>query len=146
MPKSIISRETPIVKAKEASEEPSATVELSEADPPATEDSKDVMQLSAETVSSDLNGLEASTETDAAPPRTETAAARPPLAHIRRRTYVDLKCPSHTILITALKGVCGISVVEGYDKGRKFNIQSLSQREAAASEQREVEVESTETK
>ena len=137
MPKSIISRETPIVKAKEASEEPSATVELSEADPPATEDSKDVMQLSAETVSSDLNGLEASTETDAAPPRTETAAARPPLA---------LKCPSHTILITALKGVCGISVVEGYDKGRKFNIQSLSQREAAASEQREVEVESTETK
>lgn len=44
----------------------------------------------------------------------------------RRRIYVDLKHPTHTILVSALRGVCGISVVERYDERKKFNVQMLS--------------------
>ncbi|KAK9893607.1 hypothetical protein P389DRAFT_198854 [Cystobasidium minutum MCA 4210] len=43
----------------------------------------------------------------------------------RRRIFVDLKNPTHTILVSALKGVCGMSVVEGYDARKKFNLQML---------------------
>lgn len=43
----------------------------------------------------------------------------------RRRIFVDLKNPTHTILVSALRGVCGISVVEGYDQRKKFNVQML---------------------
>lgn len=56
---------------------------------------------------------------------------RPTLPPHRRRTYVDLKKPTHTILVSVLKGVCGISIVTGYDEGRKFNIQMLGERQVA---------------
>lgn len=48
------------------------------------------------------------------------------LPEYRRRIFVDLKHPTHTILISALRGVCGMSVVERYDELKKFNVQVLS--------------------
>jgi len=48
------------------------------------------------------------------------------LPEYRRRIYVDLKHPTHTILVSALRGVCGMSVVERYDERKKFNVQMLS--------------------
>lgn len=48
------------------------------------------------------------------------------LPEYRRRTFVDLKHPTHTILVSALRGVCGMSVVERYDERKKFNVQMLS--------------------
>lgn len=48
----------------------------------------------------------------------------------RRRTIVDLKHPTHTILVSALRGVCGLSVVERYEENKKYNIQSLGSHSA----------------
>lgn len=48
------------------------------------------------------------------------------LPEYRRRVFVDLKHPTHTILVSALRGVCGMSVVERYDERKRFNVQVLS--------------------
>lgn len=48
------------------------------------------------------------------------------LSAYRRRIFVDLKHPTHTILVSALRGVVGLSVVERYDERKKFNVQMLS--------------------
>lgn len=61
----------------------------------------------------------------------QTQRKHPILPPHRRRTYVDLKKPTHTILVSVLKGVCCISIVTGYDEGRKFNIQMLAERQVA---------------
>ena len=56
----------------------------------------------------------------------QSKPAREPLPAVRRRTKVDLKTPEYVIMVSALKGVCGISCVRGFDEGKKFNIQTLS--------------------
>ena len=51
---------------------------------------------------------------------------REPLPLVRRRANVDLKNSEYVIMVSALKGVCGISHVRGFDEAKKFNIQTLS--------------------
>lgn len=57
----------------------------------------------------------------------------------RRRIFVDLKNPTHTILVSALRGVCGLSVVEGYDQRKKFNVQMLGGNLHVSSKSKEKE-------
>ncbi|CAD6580050.1 MAG: hypothetical protein CYPHOPRED_001073 [Cyphobasidiales sp. Tagirdzhanova-0007] len=71
------------------------------------------------------------------PPEDVVRPPREPFPNVRRRTHVDLKHPSHVILVSALKGVCGISIVEGYEEGRKYNIQVLGERRASMQQQKE---------
>lgn len=71
---------------------------------------------------------QASEESEVKPQGDEAPVEETPwniLPPYRRRIHVDLKHPTHTILVSALRGVCGISVVEGYDEKKKFNVQML---------------------
>lgn len=61
-------------------------------------------------------------------PSTSSMSGRPRLPEARRKTKVDLKHPKYTILVSALKGVCGLSIVEGFEESRRFNIQVLSEK------------------
>lgn len=54
-----------------------------------------------------------------------------PLPSIRPRARVDLKHPKYTILISALKGVAGLSVVTEWDTSKKFNLQMLAEEQLA---------------
>lgn len=64
----------------------------------------------------------------------EPTASSRLLPPVRRRAHVDLKNPTHVILVSALKGVCGISIVKDYDKGKKYNLQSLGGQLAPTSD------------
>ena len=55
-------------------------------------------------------------------------ARKPILPAARRKTKVDLKNPTHTIMISALKGTCGMSVVTDYEKKRRLNLQMLANK------------------
>lgn len=67
---------------------------------------------------------EAESKESAQTPSVRAEKARLPSA--RRKAVVNLTNPEYVIMVSALKGVCGISCVRGFDEGKKFNIQTLS--------------------
>lgn len=56
----------------------------------------------------------------------DSSSERTQLPTIRRKAVVNLYSSEYVIMVSALKGVCGISCVQGFDEGKKFNIQTLS--------------------
>lgn len=128
-----------IEAAKSAATESEANPEVVEVE--ASKDSLAAVQEGSEAEKGDLvndavgpsagsgaNALKEANSEDADPvaEMPQSKPAREPLPTVRRRSKVDLKTPEYVIMVSALKGMCGISCVRGFDQGKKFNIQTLS--------------------
>ena len=104
---------------------------------PANTDSGNAEDEIAETALPAAAAADTAVATEEAPPPTTIAPVsapqpqpvrKPILPAARRKTKVDLKNPTHTILISALKGICGMSIVTDYDKKRRLNLQMLANK------------------
>lgn len=135
--------EGPANVAATAAEEEKPTLNATEAPLPDHEtsdvtDSSTQQTQQAETGESTLPADQNPADSADAP-----APQRPVLPGHRRRAYVDLKNATHTVMVTILKGVASMSIVTGYDEGRKFNIQMLAEQQVAKKSQQAEESEKT---